>query len=134
MAGFSDYLEDEVVNATLRGGNYQGGAVYVALYTSDPTDANSGNELVDSAYVRQQAHNTVVSDGWAAPSNGVTSNAKTITFPAIVDTQVTITHFAIFDAQAGGNMMYHAALTNPKTLDPADVLSFPVGSLQITLL
>lgn len=134
MSAFSDYLENSLIDATLRGGSMTGGAVYLALFTTDPTDAASGNELTDSAYVRQQCHATVVSDGFTAPSNGVSSNGKTITFPAIVDAQVTVTHWALFDAQAGGNMLYHASLTNPKTLDPADVLSFPIGSLQITLL
>ena len=133
MSGFSDYLESSLVNATLRGGSYTGGAVYVALFKTDPTDAASGNELTDPSYQRQRAHASVVSDGFSAPANGLTSNARTLTFPAISATQVTITHWGIFDAQTGGNLLYHAPLQVPKTLDPSDVLSFPVGSLTVTL-
>jgi hypothetical protein len=133
MSGFSDYLENEAIEATLRGATYTGGAVYVALYTTDPTDADSGAELTDSGYVRQQAHASVVSDGFTVPSNGVSTNGNTVAFPAVVDIQVTITHWSIFDAQSGGNMLYHAPLTSSKILDPSDVLSFPVGSLSVTL-
>ena len=133
MSAFSDYLESTLVNATLRGGTYTGGGVYVALFTGDPTDAGTGAELVDSGYVRQRAHASVASDGFTVPANGSTSNARNLIFPAIVDAQKTITHWGIFDAQNSGNLLYHAAMLNPKTLDPTDVLSFPIGSLIITL-
>lgn len=133
MSAFSDHLESSLVNATLRGGTYTGGAVYVALFTSDPTDAGTGAELADSGYVRQRAHSSVASDGFTVPANGSTSNARNLIFPALVDTQKTVTHWGIFDAQNSGNLLYHAAMLNPKTLDPTDVLSFPIGSLIITL-
>lgn len=135
MSAFSNHLEQALINATLRGGSYSGGPVYVALFTTDPTDAGTGSEVSDSAYARQQCHTTTPSDGWDVPhaSEGYTSNSKQITFPAIVDGQVSVTHWAIYDAETGGNLLYHAALTNPKTLDPSDVLSFPVGALKVTL-
>lgn len=133
MSAFSDYLENTLINVTLRGASHSGGAVYVALFTSDPTDAGTGTELDDSAYVRQRAHATTPSDGFTVPSNGSSSNARNLVFPAIVDAQKTITHWGIFDAQTAGNLLYHAPMQNPKTLDPTDVLSFPVGSLIITL-
>lgn len=133
MAAFSDYLENTLINATLRGGTYTGTGVYAALFTTDPTDAGVGTELSDAAYQRQRAHTTVASDGFIVPANGVTSNARNIVFPPITDAQVTVTHWGIFDAQSAGNLLYHAALLNPKTLDPTDVLSFPIGSLSVTL-
>lgn len=133
MSAFSDHLENTLINATLRGGSYTGGAVFAALFTSDPTDAGTGAELVDSGYVRQRAHASVASDGFTVPSNGSTSNARNLIFPAIVDAQKVITHWGLFDAQNSGNLLYHSSMLNPKTLDPTDVLSFPVGSLIITL-
>ena len=133
MSAFSDYLENKLVDVTLRGGTYTGGGVFIALFTQDPTDAGTGSEVADSAYTRQRAHATVTSDGFTAPANGSSSNTRTIVFPAIVDTQVTVTHWGIFDAQTGGNLLYHSAMLNPKTLDPTDVVSFPIGSLTVTL-
>lgn len=133
MSAFSDYLENTLVNATLRGGTYTGGAVYAALFTSDPTDAGTGAEVVDSGYVRQRAHASVASDGFTVPANGATSNARNLIFPAIVDSQKVVTHWGLFDAQTSGNLLYHSSMLNPKTLDPTDVLSFPIGSLIVTL-
>jgi hypothetical protein len=133
MSAFSDYLENTLVNATLRGGTYTGGAVYGALFTANPTDAGTGAEVVDSGYVRQRAHASVASDGFTVPANGATSNARNLIFPAIVDSQKVITHWGLFDAQTSGNLLFHAPMLNPKTLDPTDVLSFPIGSLIITL-
>lgn len=133
MSAFSDYLENKLIETTLRGGTYTGGAVYVALFTADPTDAGTGAELVDSGYTRQRAHASVASDGFTVPSDGSSSNARNLIFPAIVDAQKVITHWGIFDAQNSGNLLYHAPMLNPKTLDPTDVLSFPIGSLIVTL-
>lgn len=133
MSGFSDYLENSLFSATLRGGTYVGASVFAALFTTNPTDAASGAELADSAYLRQRAHATVPSDGFTAPVNGSGANTRTLVFPAIADVSVTVTHWGLFDAQTGGNLLYHAPLQNPKTLDPSDVLSFPVGSMVVTL-
>jgi hypothetical protein len=133
MSGFSDYLENQLFSATLRGSSFTGGSVFAALFLTNPTDAGTGTELADAAYVRQRCHTTVASDGFTAPNNGSGTNTRTLVFPAISNVQVTVTHWGLFDAQIGGNLLYHAPLTNPKTLDPSDVLSFPVGSLVVTL-
>jgi hypothetical protein len=74
-----------------------------------------------------------VATGWAAPSNGVTSNAQLIQFPPIADGTVVLTHYALFDAQSGGNMLYHSSLTTSKTMEVSDVTSFDIGALTITL-
>lgn len=133
MSAFSDYLENALISATLRGGTYTGAGVYVALFTANPTDAGTGAELTDSGYVRQRAHATVVSDGFTVPADGVSSNTRNLIFPAIVDSQKVVTHWGIFDSQTSGNLLYHSSMLNPKTLDPTDVLSFPIGSLIVTL-
>ena len=49
MSAFSDYLEAALINATLRGGTYTGGGVYVALFKADPTDAGTGAEVTTPA-------------------------------------------------------------------------------------
>jgi len=139
MSALSNHLEAKLLSTTLRGDVYTGGAVFVALFTSDPTDAGTGLELGDSGYQRQKAHNVTIADGFTAPADDaatggqISSNTRNIIFPAIVDGQATVTHWGIFDAQAGGNLLYHSPMLNTKTLDPTDVISFPVGSLSIIL-
>ena len=75
MAEFSNFLENALINAVLRNTTYTSPAtVYVSLYTSDPTDADSGTEVSGGSYAR-----TAVTMG--APSNGVSTNSADVTFP-----------------------------------------------------
>ena len=83
MSAFSNYLENELVNAILRGGTYTGGGVYIALFIADPGEEGTSGELSDSNYSRQRAHAAVVSDGFTVPSNGSTTNTKNIWSTAI---------------------------------------------------
>ncbi|WP_017430782.1 phage tail fiber protein [Vreelandella jeotgali] len=139
MAAFSDYLEEGILDHTLRGQSLPTPAtIYLALYTSDPTDAATGNEVTDSAYVRQDtAKGDSISAGWSSPATSgegyAVSNAKVLQFPPIADGSVTITHYALYDAQTDGNLLYHGEFTVSKTLEINDVLSVDIGGLQVIL-
>lgn len=139
MAAFSDYLEAGVLNHTLRGQTLSTPAtIYMALFTADPTDAASGTEVSDSAYIRQDmAKGGTISSGWTSPTASgegmAVSNAKIIQFPPIADGSTTITHYALFDSQTGGNMLYHGEFTVTKTLEINDVLSIDIGGVQVIL-
>jgi len=132
MSGASDYLEVNFLNHVLRQTSYASpSSIYVALFTADPTDANiTANELSDSGYARQNA-----TGKFDAPhaTDGYCTNNAALTFPAIADGSVTITHVGIYDAASGGNLLLSQALTNSKTLAVNDVLSFGVGSLKVTM-
>ena len=140
MSKFSNYTEANIIETTLRGAVYPVPAkTYLALFTGDPTDANiSANEVQVSgwpAYARQDAANgAAISTGWSAPADGVTSNAKVLTFAANNGSApVTITHMAIYDSIAGGNMLYHAPLVSSKTLLVGDVISFGIAAITVTV-
>lgn len=127
MAAFSNYLENALINGTLRATTYTAPTtVYVGLFTSDPTDAGSGTEVSGNAYARQSAT-------FAAPSNGAAITNADIQFPQATGNWGTVTHFAIFDALTTGNMMYHGALTTSKTIETGDVFKIATGSLTVTL-
>lgn len=131
MAAFSDYLEIKLLNLTLRGTAYTPpGTVYVALFTTNPGESGSGTEVSGSGYARAAVP---TSGGFSAPSAGATSNANVISFPTASGSWGTATHFAIFDASSGGNLMYYGALTAPLAVTTFDVFSFQVGDLSITL-
>ncbi|SDZ94478.1 phage tail fiber protein [Marinobacterium iners] len=130
----SDYLENALINATLRGAAFPTpSSLYLALFTADPTDANVvANEETGQWYVRQDlAGGGPINSAFTAPSNGVTSNAKVVTFAPVTDAQTTITHYGIYDASSGGNLLIHGPMTTAKTLLIDDVLSFAIGALQI---
>lgn len=150
MSSFSDSLEAAILNSTLRGIDFsKSAAVYVALFTADPTDANvTTNECSTTSpgwtnYVRKNS--VIASEGlggaWTAPANGVSdptakvsSNVNTITFPAnngVAD--VVVTHMGLYDAISGGNLLYHNALVAPKTLLTNDELAFGAGSITVSL-
>lgn len=140
MSKFSNYTEQNILQTTLRGQPYPAPTgTFLALFTADPTDANvTANEVGVSAwpaYARQDcAGGAAIDTGWTAPSDGVSSNAKAITFPANNGAgAVTATHIGIYDAATGGNLLYHAPLTASKTLQVGDVISFAIGSITCTV-
>lgn len=140
MSKFSNYSEANIIETTLRGAVFPVPAkTYLALFTADPTDANiSANEVQLAswpAYARQDAAaGAAISTGWSAPADGVTSNAKVITFAANNGaSSVTVTHMAIYDAITGGNMLYHSPLVASKTLLVGDVISFGIAAITVTV-
>ena len=140
MSKFSDYTEANIIATTLRGVAFPvPTGIYVALFTADPTDANvTSNEVATSAfpaYVRKDAAvGAAIATGWVAPTNGVTSNAKPITFPGNNGSgSVVVTHLGIYDAATNGNLLYHSPLVSSKTLLPSDVLSFGTGAIVLTI-
>jgi hypothetical protein len=107
------------------------------LHTADPGESG-GSEVSTGAwpaYVRKDAAvGGAIASGWAAPTDGVTTNEKQITYPGMNGaSNVTVTHWAVYDAATGGNMLAHAALQTSRTLQPGDVFVFDIGSLTVTM-
>jgi hypothetical protein len=127
MAEMSNYLEDALINATLRNTSYTSpAAVYIGLYTSDPTDANTGTEVSGGSYTR-----TAVTMG--APSNGVSTNTAAVEFPQASGSWGTVGWIGILDATSSGNLLYHTALDTSKTISSGDIFKIAIGGLSVTL-
>jgi hypothetical protein len=127
MAEMSNYLENALINVTLRNTTYTAPAtVYVSLWTSDPTDAGSGTEVSGGSYVR-----TAVTMG--APSNGASLNTGAVEFPQATGSWGTIGWIGINDASTSGNLLYHSPLTTSKVIDTGDIFKIAIGSLSVTL-
>lgn len=127
MAEMSNYLEDALINATLRNTSYTSPAtVYVGLFTSDPTDAGSGTEVSGGSYAR-----TAVT--FASPSNGVTTNSAAVEFPQATGNWGTVGWIGILDAATSGNLLYHTALDVSKVIDTGDIFKISTGNLSVTL-
>jgi hypothetical protein len=127
MAEMSNYLENALVNATLRNTSYTSPAtVYVALYTTDPTDADTGTEVSGNGYARQSVT-------FSAPSNGATSNSSAVEFPQATGSWGTVAYIGLRDASSSGNLLYHTALDASKTIATGDVFRIAAGSLSVTL-
>jgi len=139
----SDYLENKLVDHLFRTGTFAKPAgVFVALFTAAPTDAGGGTEVAGGGYARVNL--APLDTNWKATQGGVsgassgagglTSNAVAVLFPAPSAPWGTVTHFGLFDAATGGNLLIWDVLTAARTIlggDPAP--SFAVDALTITV-
>lgn len=142
MSAMSDYLENKLIDQLFRGQTAPiTSTLYVGLLTAAPSDAGGGTEVSGNSYARvavtsslanwagtQSAGSTVASSG----TGGQTSNNAAITFPSPSGTWGTVTHFGIYDASSGGNLLFWGALTISKTINQSDTVTFPAASLSIT--
>jgi hypothetical protein len=130
----SNYLEEAILN-WMKGTTFPAAPtnVYIALYTSDPTDADSGTEVTGGSYARA----TFAVGDWSSitqPGGAATiSNDVAIAFPTATDNWGTVTHFGVRSASSGGNLFYHGSLSTPRTIlngDPTP--TFASGALVIS--
>jgi hypothetical protein len=138
MSGFSDYSAQATINYWLLGTAMPTVSNrYLAVFTADPKDDNSGvsNEVSGSWYARQ------VANSWTAPvsnvdgtSGTVTKNSAQISFAAVTGSSVTVTHWGLYDAATGGHLLYSGALTTSKSLNVSDVLTLASEQLVMTWL
>ena len=130
MAGFSDYLEDKVLDHVFGGNAYTAPAtLYVALYTVAPDDTGGGTEVTGGSYARQT---------WSIycfrnKSPTTASNSAAIEYPTATDNYGTVVAVGILDASSSGNLLAYANLDTSKSVTTGDVFRFDTGDLDITL-
>lgn len=126
MAGYaSTYLANEWLDHTLNNASYTSPTtVYLALYTDNPTKADTGTEVTGGSYARKS-----VSFGTA--SAGATDNTAGITFADMPNSVVT--HWGIKDALTSGNLLYYGPLNLSSTLNSGDDFVVELGDLDISI-
>ena len=123
---FSNYLETQVLAHTFSNTAYTSPTtVYVGLFTSDPTDADTGTEVSGGSYVRRAGSFTT--------SGNTATTSAAIEFPTATASWGTITHIGIYDALSAGNLLAYAPLTAAKAIASGDVFRIPTGDIDITL-
>ena len=126
MAALSNFAENEMLAHMLGTGAYTAPSnVFMSLWTSDPTDAGSGNELSGSGYARQDINFSASSSG-SAVSTGV------VTFPTATGSWGTVTHMGIHDAVSSGNLLFHGPLPASKAIGAGDVVRGADTGISIT--
>lgn len=144
MASMTDYLENQLVDHVLRNRSFtMPTSLWIALYTAAPSDAGGGTEVSGGNYARVEVG--AAFDDWESTqgtsadedstgTGGATENVSQLTFPTPSANWGSVTHFAILDASTGGNMLFHGALTTPKTVNNGDPAPFfAAGAIDITL-
>jgi hypothetical protein len=130
----TDYLEGALLGHLFRATAFTAPAsLYIRLNTSSCGDAASGTEVSGGAYARVAV--TSGAGAWAAPTggNGTTSNLAVIAFPTPTVSWGTVTSFEVMDAASAGNSLICQTLTQSKTINIGDTVSFPIGTLTVQI-
>lgn len=130
MAGnLSDYAENKLLNHILGIEAFaMPEKIYIALFTSDPTDAAIGTEVTGGGYERKNVTGT-----FSKATTGTSSNNIDHLFPAAKSLWGTITHIAIYDAPTGGNMLWHSKLSTEKTIAATDKIELGAGKITFVM-
>jgi hypothetical protein len=126
MGSKSNFLENALLNHVLRNVSYTPPTtVYLALYTTAPTDAGGGTQVSGTSYAR-------VAVTFAAASSGASSNSGSLTFAVAGGAWGTITAWGLFDASTGGNLLYWGTFAVPDAVLAGDQATINVGDLDVT--
>jgi hypothetical protein len=126
MSAASDYLENAALTWALTAGAVtRPTAWYIGLFTTNPTDAGTGTEVSGGSYARQTVSFTVTSD--------TATNGSTVTFPTATGDWGEIGWVGVYDAQTSGNLLFHGAVSVPKSILTGDTFQISTGNLAITL-
>lgn len=122
----SMYTRNKVLNLVFKGQAFTPPtAVYMALFTTNPTENGTGTEVSGGGYARQ----TVT---LATSTAGTISSTSDVLFPIATAAYGTVTHVAFFDALTGGNMLYYEAVVTPKSYAIGDQPKFASGDITVT--
>lgn len=129
MGTISDYLELEWLDHVFENGAFSVPTnIYIALSTADPTD--SGGSIAEpsgNGYARK-----VINTWNTAASRAITNNGV-ITFATATGAWGTITHYAIFDAITGGNMLAHGSLAVAKSVVNGNIPSIADEEIEVSV-
>lgn len=135
MPGFTDAVEQDILNGLLQDPSWAGYAtLYVALSSTTPTEAGGNfTEPSGGSYARVS---TAAAD-WNAASGtapATKDNSATITFPTATADWVAgadLTHFGLYDASTAGNLVTWGPLGTAKPVLDGDTPSFGAGALVL---
>jgi len=129
---FSTYLGNKLLDHLLKTATYTVPTnIYVAVSTTDPTEAGSGITEPSSSY----NYSRTLCNGWEAgdSTTGKTQNTSAITTPVASGDWGTIAYTATYDASTGGNMLTFGALTPSQAVGANDSMEWAAGSFVMTL-
>lgn len=101
---------------------------YIGLSTTEPTmaGANVSEPSTSAGYGRMLLENL------SAPVNGVVTNTANINFEESTASWGTVTHFVIYDAEIDGNLLMYGALSTPRVVEAATVMTIRQDYLRLS--
>lgn len=129
MCSFANYLENKILNHVFGKSSYSLPNVYIGLLSTAPNDDGSSIAEPDCpSYARVTTNASV----WQTAIQGLIENVNKITFAMACENWGTMTHFALFDAASGGNILAFGSLSPSKTVNSGDIPRFAPGDLIIS--
>lgn len=123
----SMYLRQYVLEHVLMGADFPSpNALYVGLFTEDPTERGTGAEVSAASYARQE-----VAWGFVWDRTDAATNSGILTFPVAGEDWGLVTHWAVFDAVEDGNMLYFGKLNLSRDTVMGVGNVCPAGSIVI---
>lgn len=128
MGSFNNYLENAFLDHVLGRATLARPATWVSLSTSDFGEAGTGvSEPAGGSYARVQV------TSWTAAASRFVENFATITFPTATDSWGSVSHWAICDSSAGGNVLAYGQLATPKNIVNGNKPSIAAGEIDVTI-
>lgn len=126
----SNYVKNNSLDFWVRNQSIsQPSGVWVALYTTNPTAADTGTEVSGGGYVRQQV-------AFSAPTISgdvaLVQNTADIVFPQLTASAGTAVYVGLRDAANGGNLLFYEALPTAITLAQGYTPYWAAGDLKVT--
>jgi hypothetical protein len=122
----SDFLELKMLDHILRTTAYTPPAtVYLALYTVDPADDDTGTEVTGGAYARQTI-------AFNAAATRATENTSLVTYPTATADWGTVSHWGLRSAITAGDLLFHGDFTASKLVSTDDVAKVNAGDIDVS--
>lgn len=127
MAEFTDFLENELLDHVFANAAYTAPAtVYLALYTTNCTDAARGTEVTGAGYARKP-----ITFGTA--SAGTIANSALVSFAPTGGNYGTVVCTGIESAVSGGNQLCFDTDFVDTAVNDGDTLQFAIGAITVSL-
>jgi len=121
----STYIVNKVNDHVFRGTAISLGSTrYLALYTTNPTAADTGTEATGGSYARQLL-------SFAASSAGTSASNTSVTFSAMA--AGTYAYYGVRDASTAGNLIVYGALPIAVNANSGDDVTVASGAITFTL-
>lgn len=126
MSGLSNYLETLLLTWHLTGNAATRPTAWFLGVGTGSSDTGLTGEPSGNGYARVAISSTVSGD------TATNSGALTLG-PCTGASWGTMSHFGIFDASTGGNLLWHGGLQAAKTVDVGDSLAVAASAVALTL-
>jgi len=128
MGTLSTYLANELLDHVFNAAYIPAATIYLGLSTANPGDAGATlAEPSGNGYARQ-------SITFGAAVNRQVVQTASIAFPQATGAWGTITHWAVFDAASGGNMLAYGELAIGKVIVSGNTLAVPANQVYVGFL